>query len=118
VSVSVEPGAQALVVRVPPRLKDRSALFDVLQSGLRFPYFGRNWDALLDLISDLSWLEVDEVWIVHTMQPVGLEDIWQTYVDVLTGAVDRRNDAVSRGFPDRPELVIALPRRDITHDSD
>jgi hypothetical protein len=118
VSVSVEPGAQALVVRVPPRLKDRSELFDVLQSGLRFPYFGRNWDALLDLISDLSWLEEDEVWIVHTMQPVGLEDIWQTYVDVLTHAVDRRNDAVSQGFPDRPQLVIALPRRDMTNDSD
>lgn len=109
VKVSVEPSAQAHVVRIPDDLSSRSELFDVLESGLRFPYFGRNWDALLDVISDLSWLDVDEVWIIHTRVPVALGSAWKTYVDVLTDAVARRNSAVSRGFPDRPELVIALP---------
>ena len=109
VSASVQPGPQAHVVPIPDDLRSRSELFDVLESGLQFPYFGRNWDALLDVISDLTWLDIDEVWIVHTRVPVALGRAWQTYVDVLTDAVARRNSAVSRGFPDRPELVIALP---------
>jgi hypothetical protein len=109
VSVSEEPGPRAHVVRLPERLDDRSALFDVLEAGLRFPYFGRNWDALLDVISDLSWLDVDEVWIVHTQVPVALGDDWDTYLDVLGDAVRRRNAGTLRGFPDHPELVIALP---------
>jgi hypothetical protein len=109
VSVPVKPGPQAHVVRVPDDLRSRAELFDVLESGLQFPYFGRNWDALLDVISDLSWLDLDEVWIVHSRVPLALGSAWQTYVDVLTTAVARRNEAVSRGFPDRPELVVALP---------
>ena len=107
----VEPGPNALVVRVPADLTGRSELFDVLEAGLRFPYFGKGWDALLDVISDLWWLDVAEVWIIHDRVPVALGPDWLTYVDVLTDAVDRRNAAVSRGFPDRPELVVALPAR-------
>lgn len=36
---------------------DKEALFDCLSSALSFPeWFGRNWDALADCLSDLSWL--------------------------------------------------------------
>ena len=38
----------------------KTQLFEVLSEGLNFPpSFGRNWDALADYLSDLSWLASD-----------------------------------------------------------
>lgn len=38
-------------------LVDRDALLDGLAQALSFPaWYGRNWDALADCLSDLSWL--------------------------------------------------------------
>jgi RNAse (barnase) inhibitor barstar len=38
-------------------VRGKEALFDRLSSALSFPeWFGRNWDALADCLSDLSWL--------------------------------------------------------------
>lgn len=109
VAAPIEPPAHALVAVVPEDLKSRDALFDVLAASLHFPYFGRNWDALLDLISDLHWVSVDEVWIVHPEVPSALGGVWQTYVDLLNDAVARRNSAVDRGFADIPALTVVLP---------
>ncbi len=41
-------------------VRDKSALFDRLATALEFPdWFGHNWDALADCLSDLSWLPAD-----------------------------------------------------------
>jgi RNAse (barnase) inhibitor barstar len=38
------------------RLRSKEALLDALAQEMDFPdYFGRNWDALLDCMRDLSW---------------------------------------------------------------
>ena len=98
-----------MVVRVSDAVSTREELFDILETGLQFPYFGRNWDALIDLLSDLTWLSYDEVSILHDGKPAALGDVWQEYVEVLSLAISRRHDALARGFPDHPLLIIALP---------
>lgn len=48
--------ANTFVVRVSSRIRTRRELFGVLRRHLRFPdYFGGNWDALNDVLHDLSW---------------------------------------------------------------
>jgi RNAse (barnase) inhibitor barstar len=39
------------------KVRDRTTLFECLATTLKFPdWFGHNWDALADCLSDLSWL--------------------------------------------------------------
>lgn len=41
-------------------VRDKDALFERLATALEFPdWFGRNWDALADCLSDLSWMPAD-----------------------------------------------------------
>ncbi|RAP59131.1 hypothetical protein BTJ49_00075 [Oleiagrimonas sp. MCCC 1A03011] len=56
---------------------DKAALFDTLAVALAFPSeFGRNWDALVDSLADLSWLPaqgyvllLDEAQALHDAHP-------------------------------------------------
>src|SRR6185295_12595046 len=57
-------------------------LFDSLSRALAFPdWFGRNWDALEDLLGDLSWRKGDGHVVVFRTYPTG-ED-FGILVDVL-----------------------------------
>lgn len=50
------------------RLRGAKGLLARLAHGLSFPdYFGANWDALIDCLSDLSWSNAPDV--VIDMQP-------------------------------------------------
>jgi len=41
-------------------LKYADALFDAIAAAFEFPsYFGRNWDALVDSLEDLDWLDAE-----------------------------------------------------------
>jgi Barstar (barnase inhibitor) len=41
-------------------MTDQASLFQEFAKVMNFPsYFGKNWDALSDLLTDLSWLEDD-----------------------------------------------------------
>jgi Barstar (barnase inhibitor) len=40
------------------KMKERSGVFDEFAAALQFPYyFGENWNAFIDCIGDLSWLQ-------------------------------------------------------------
>lgn len=43
------------------QINDMTSLFDAFFSELNFPFFGSNWDALLDCLRDLSWIEGDRL---------------------------------------------------------
>ncbi len=65
----------------------RENLFDSLARALAFPdWFGRNWDALEDVLGDLSWRQGDGHVIVFHTYPAG-ED-FGILVDVLRSTAE------------------------------
>jgi hypothetical protein len=67
----------------------KSRLFQVLSKALRLPwYFGRNWDALEDLLRNLEWFPPGRVVLVHEALPELPPDQLEIYVDVLANCVD------------------------------
>lgn len=57
--------------KLPLGLKNKDALLDAIAAELRFPdYFGRNWDALDECITDLSWLPPGDVALIHRDLPL------------------------------------------------
>jgi hypothetical protein len=60
---------QRVVVRAlrGNKMRTTARLFDECAAALQFPYyFGENWDALSECLSDLEWLEADAYIIVIT----------------------------------------------------
>jgi hypothetical protein len=61
------------VVRIPRGIRSKQKLFSIFSTALRFPsYFGWNWDAFEECLTDLSWLRADQpVLIIHEDLPFG-----------------------------------------------
>ena len=66
-------------------IKTKEALLEILSENLKFPgYFGKNWDALTDLLLDLSWFEESTIVLVHEILPLD-DDLThlKIYLDIL-----------------------------------
>ena len=75
------------LVRIDPQIERAEELLNALYYGLWFPgYFGFNWNALYDCLSDLSWLPTKVAVVYHQVLP-GLEakDL-KMYLDILQEA--------------------------------
>jgi RNAse (barnase) inhibitor barstar len=93
------------VVTVPKGIVSRERLFDVLSDALAFPdYWGRNWDALNDMLTDLSWIEQYRIVLAHEDLPNLGASPTATYIDILRTAVD---DWARSGLH---ELVVLFPK--------
>jgi len=91
---------------------EKEALFDRIAAALRFPeWFGRNWDALLDCLRDLSWSNSRRhVLIVENVKGLSAEDRGDL-IDVLAEAASNwrtKEDSFFAVFigaaPDLPPL--------------
>ena len=80
-----ESNENVVVVRILPTISDKEELFDIFSRTLSFPdYFGRNWNALSDCLSDLEWLDSKSVIIiVHSEFPRLPHSELHTYLDAL-----------------------------------
>jgi hypothetical protein len=84
----------------------KAALMDALARALELPdWFGRNWDALDEVLGDLSWITEREVALVHEELPhlgAGLP----TYLTILSDAV-----AAWQGSDDPHRFSVIFPQR-------
>ena len=102
---------------IPASIETKAALLAALQAGLRFPdYFGHNWDALWDCITDLSWLAPVPVALLHEDLPLpGDRGTLKTYLGILQDAVvawtPRPEHDLTVVFPEQAkEAVLGLMR--------
>lgn len=82
-------GSEYLKIEVPPSVIGKANLLEFLASAFGFPgYFGFNWDALEDCLSDLSWIEGNsKIVLIHPSDPlVGHSEDLLTYLSILSDA--------------------------------
>lgn len=94
-------------VTIDESTQGKEQLLRRLAQGLCFPdYFGENWDALIDCLSDLTWSQAPEAIIDHAGIPYLPPKDLRLYLESLIDAADRRT-------PDRlPRLRILFRVKD------
>jgi hypothetical protein len=84
-------------VSIDEAIRDKQQLLRAIARGLDFPdYFGENWDALIDCLSDLSWLTKPTVTLDHIVVPPLPSRDLRLYLESLIDAMARR---AHRGAP-------------------
>lgn len=93
------------IAQIPPNIADRQELLSILAKELNFPdYFGRNWDALDEVLRDFSWVKCKRIVIVHHNIPFQLgEGDLRTYLDILMSCVEDWKPGETH------ELVVVFP---------
>ena len=72
------------VAEINAGISSKSELLDCLAKALDVPNdLGRNWDALFDILRDLSWIDHKRVTIVHNDLPNLPANDLRVYLDVL-----------------------------------
>ena len=109
---SAEVLGEGLMAHVPAGIESVDELYEALSEALHLPdYFGHNWDALDEVLGDLSWLAPHRVVIVHADLPDLPVEQLTVYLDVLRTAIDewaRRPGAheLVAAFPEAEQLAI------------
>jgi len=76
-------------IDIPPRLKDRHELFELFYHRFKFPhYFGFNWDALHDFLSELDWIQQKNIILMHHDIPLEDDKDKRSYIASLEKLVD------------------------------
>ncbi|MFA6172014.1 MAG: barstar family protein [Patescibacteria group bacterium] len=107
---------KSYIALIPKDLKTKEDLMLAYEYALKPPYFGRNWDALNEILHDFSWINQSEVIIAHDGLPteLDLKDLI-TMIDVLAYALQIFKDGPKedRELPDgKHSLVVIFPSRD------
>jgi hypothetical protein len=112
-------GQTDFVLRVPVGIRSKVDLLAALAAAGRFPNnSGRNWDALLDCLRDLSWISSRKVLLVHGDLPLCENPAeCRTYLEILQIALDDWAETVKLDVAEPPsewpyvdhELRIVFP---------
>jgi RNAse (barnase) inhibitor barstar len=102
----VKTGTRA--ARVPVSVSGKGELLAFLAKDLGLPArFGHNWDALVDVLRDVSWSEPGAtIAVVHDGLPTNLsrEDL-ATYLEILSDAASEPH----RSKPAGPRPLVTFP---------
>jgi len=94
---SADALGDGMIASVRASIATVDELYDVLSEALHLPnYFGRNWNALVEVLGDLSWLAPRRVVIVHADLPELPAEQLRVYLDVLRTASTSGGDAQER----------------------
>lgn len=78
-------------VTLDATIREPSTLLQRIADGLKFPdYFGGNWNALIDCLSDMTWSVAPEAIVYHASVPALSTVDLKHYLESLIDAVDRR----------------------------
>ncbi len=101
---------------IPSELNSKEELMLAYENAIKPPYFGRNWDALNEILHDFNWINQSEVIIAHEGLPNKLdEEDLKLLLDVLSNAVQIFKDGPRQGFelPDnKHKLTVIFPSKD------
>ena len=100
-----------VVVIVPAGIHLQEKLFSILSKELNFPsYFGKNWNALYDCLSDFSWMNLFQITVIHHDLPALGKDATSIYLAVLADAIRFWKTSVNHQlrvvFPLAQQVVI------------
>jgi RNAse (barnase) inhibitor barstar len=100
-------------VLVPDHITNKQELLNLLATRLHFPaYFGFNWDAFDECLSDLSWLQESDVCLWHKDIPLAsTPEEARRYIHVLMGILrEPSNVSLWISFPEvvREEIHALL----------
>ncbi|WPU24808.1 barstar family protein [Cedecea neteri] len=80
--------AEVFFARLDPLIASTDELLKSIYYLLWFPgYFGFNWNALADCLSDFSWIGEEKIIIAHDNLPDIPGDDLKVYIEVLRDAV-------------------------------
>jgi RNAse (barnase) inhibitor barstar len=80
-------------VTVDSSFLNKSELLQELSHQLRFPdYFGKNWDALYDCMTDLSWISERQIIVVLSNFSCLKEDEKKTFWNIVNDVVKYWNN--------------------------
>lgn len=92
------------IIHMPKTITSKLQLMEVYSKRAKLPkYFGKNWDALDEVLRDLSWIEEKRVMIVHEDLPAIGDDMLGIYINLLLNAINDWKDGESH------ELHVIFP---------
>lgn len=88
-----------LVVNIPINVTTKEQLLTHIRFQMNFPdYFGMNWDALHDCLSDLSWLSERNIIFVHESIPQLITSDLKIYLHILIDIIEFWEGDLSYNF--------------------
>lgn len=107
---------QSCIFVVPPNIQDEKELMGIYFNGLwinELGYFGANWDALRDVLSDVSWIpkEMKKVIIYHQDFPLITGKDRKIYLRILADTVElwKKNPNGSEYTKGPHEFIVVFP---------
>jgi RNAse (barnase) inhibitor barstar len=92
------------LVPISDEIESKKDLLNIFARNLKFPeYFGENWDAFEECITDLNWLRPGTVGIVHENIPRISPSDLKTYLEILGRAVESRNEST------KTRIIVLFP---------
>lgn len=93
--------AAAHGINVPAKIESKAELLALLARAIPLPgYFGQNWDALEECLTDLEWLNRPKIVLIHHDIPLPNAAADQrSYLEILAAAAEK-SDRLEIIFPE------------------